>query len=81
MNDTHAGDERSFRYLMAAFASIRVASGISQQALANLAGITLADVERIESGSAGVHISTIHCYTRALGGKITFEIGEPDGLH
>lgn len=79
--DSVDDDERAFRWVMAAFASVRIATGVSQEALADRAGITLADVRRIESGSLNVRMSSIHQYTRALGGKVTFEIGETDGLH
>jgi predicted transcriptional regulator len=83
-------DERAFRWVMAAFASIRVANGVSPQALADQAGITLAELQRIESGSSDVRCSSVHHYIRALGGKMTFEIvdgeinfevGDTNGMH
>ena len=60
---------------------IRKALDVTQAKLAHRAGLTQAEVSRIENNPETVQLRTMERYVRGLGGKIKIVADFPDGVH
>lgn len=64
-------DESSLQYFAAATKKIRNARGLSQQELADLAGVSIVSVNVVERAKRGVSLSTLEKIAHALDNKLS----------
>lgn len=67
------------QFLSARIRQLRDAANLTQQELADLAGITVPTISRVENGHIGLNVGTLGVICRALGISLArfFEAGEP----
>jgi len=70
------GDQRE---LVERLVAVRLASGLSQTAVAARMGTSQSAVARIERGDSDVRLSTLTRYAAALDRQVRFRLGDQEG--